>query len=995
MDNSTDSEQPPPPPPRHSSKLTPPPLPPKSNCWITTTTTTTSPSLPLQAETSKKNDLKAIQKKALLEFYLKHKKKQQEQQKQHSSTSLHQQNQPNQCKPEYTKSFSCSNIFHPKASSSKVELVVSNPSNGFTNTSESFNCLPSASSRNHTGLTANNNHCSTSTATSSSLTILSSLVSVNPPKLHTGNGFVCGNNATNSETLVAPKTVNGLKYSPPPLPATSMHLQQQQITNIALPALHSKTPSNASSNTLDSESCFTGPGSSGTLTSNCSSSSGIGSSNTSSSSESTTSSNSSDSSSNGHSGHPADPLLLNAITNDHLTDTQMESLSSFPNYPPPPPPPLAPLTLNPCPLPAPPLPPPPSSTTSSSVGSHSMKVRVSGSFTGPQPDDTFTMSRVTNFCSPTTDSLSTCSYQRPVSIGAIESISTGTPSMVRVHSSNQHNYHNGQSHHAHHHHHHHQPNHQHHEPIRLSNNCASENGVSCNQPLFNGRDATLKSSGAHLSNSSNCYNTMIASGLTSSSSPLSTTTITTTTHKHNALSDNTVSLSDSRQYQANGMVNWRSSSPTNQVKNEMNKVNGNSLCDLRSTDANKLSESWSLRQPGSTSMGQYQATPIDPNCTSTSTMSTTSSSFSFPFPSAPFNKCVKRSIASDEVQRVNDDDDINSKNVINENCVLNSTIKLIRQSNECKESDESNVIGRGEAIGSSSTASSDGYSSGSLSPTSSPSSLELALDRPYIVHSMCGQAILSNSSEAIPKLTEHLDCLRAEYSQMQSEIQTNESIGASLVERLTQAGLTWQETEKISIHLEEIEKITRLLLSLSTRLKSIEADINSKNVSSPLGGNPSGSTHNNNNNVGCEKLVSSSLFSSSSSTSCSSALYFNKQSLTSSSSSGSASASVFSDNRIDNRCNKNVNPELESLLLKRNKLLAQLEEAIALKESIDRTSQTISDKIIVKYFKQSSQDVDSFVRFIQLKSKLIVEEKELIDKIEIKERQLLNLTNAT
>lgn len=893
---------------------------------------------------------------------------------------------------------------------------------------------------------------------------------------------------TNSETLVAPKTVNGLKYSPPPLPATSMHLQQQQITNsqplptkscsssfpttlttcqlvetelnhhvnfsnssssplsssvtlVALPALHSKTPSNASSNTLDSESCFTGPGSSGTLTSNCSSSSGIGSSNTSSSSESTTSSNS-DSNSNGHSGHPGDSLLLNAITNDHLTDTQMESLSSFPNYPPPPPPPLAPLTLNPCPSPAPPLPPPPSST-SSSVGSHSMKVRVSGSFTG-QPDDT-SMSRVTNFCSPT-DSLSTCSYQRPVSIGAIESISTGTPSMVRVHSSNQHNYHNGQSHHAH----HHQPNHQHHEPIRLSNNCASENGVSCNQGLFNGRDA-LKSSGAHLSNTSNCYNTMIASGLTSSSSPLSTTTITTTTHKHNALSDNTVSLSDSRQYQANGMVNWRSSSPTNQVKNEMNKVNGNSLCDLRSTDANKLSESWSLRQPGSTSMGQYQATPIDPNCTSTNTISTTSS-FSFPFPSAPFNKCVKRSIGSDEVQRVNsNDDDINSKNVINENCVLNSTIKLIRQSDECKESDEPNVMGRGEAIGSSSTASSDGYSSGSLSPTSSPSSLELALDRPYIVHSMCGQPILSNSSEAIPKLTEHLDCLRAEYSQMQSEIQTNESIGASLVERLTQAGLTWQETEKISIHLEEIEKITRLLLSLTTRLKSIEADIHSKNVSSPLGGNPSGSTHNNNNNnVGCEKLVSSSLFSSSSpsssSTSCSSALYFNKQSLTSSSSSGclvtsihnnnhnnnnnnnninansnnnnhhplpssasssslrlsshpsssiAASASVFSDNRIDNRCNKNVNPELESLLLKRNKLLAQLEEAIGLKESIDRTSQTISDKIIVKYFKQSSQDVDSFVRFIQLKSKLIVEEKELIDKIEIKERQLLNLTNAT
>ena len=85
--------------------------------------------------------------------------------------------------------------------------------------------------------------------------------------------------------------------------------------------------------------------------------------------------------------------------------------------------------------------------------------------------------------------------------------------------------------------------------------------------------------------------------------------------------------------------------------------------------------------------------------------------------------------------------------------------------------------------------------------------------------------------------------------------------------------------------------------------------------------------------------------------------------------------------------NLNDFPEIQLLINKRSKLLNQVEEALLLKESIDRRSEIIGEKILKKYFKEKN-DVTDFLEFIKLKSKLIVESREIKNKLEQSEKQL-------
>lgn len=85
--------------------------------------------------------------------------------------------------------------------------------------------------------------------------------------------------------------------------------------------------------------------------------------------------------------------------------------------------------------------------------------------------------------------------------------------------------------------------------------------------------------------------------------------------------------------------------------------------------------------------------------------------------------------------------------------------------------------------------------------------------------------------------------------------------------------------------------------------------------------------------------------------------------------------------------NLNDFPEIQLLINKRSKLLNQVEEALVLKESIDRRSEIIGEKILKKYFKEKN-DVTDFLEFIKLKSKLIVESREVKNKLEQSEKQL-------
>lgn len=77
---------------------------------------------------------------------------------------------------------------------------------------------------------------------------------------------------------------------------------------------------------------------------------------------------------------------------------------------------------------------------------------------------------------------------------------------------------------------------------------------------------------------------------------------------------------------------------------------------------------------------------------------------------------------------------------------------------------------------------------------------------------------------------------------------------------------------------------------------------------------------------------------------------------------------------------------LQTLLeSKRNKLQVQLEEARKLKESIDKRSANVSN-ILYKYL--SSEEYADYDHFINMKAKLIMDSKEINDKIKLGEEQL-------
>lgn len=70
---------------------------------------------------------------------------------------------------------------------------------------------------------------------------------------------------------------------------------------------------------------------------------------------------------------------------------------------------------------------------------------------------------------------------------------------------------------------------------------------------------------------------------------------------------------------------------------------------------------------------------------------------------------------------------------------------------------------------------------------------------------------------------------------------------------------------------------------------------------------------------------------------------------------------------------------------KRDKLLDQLEEAKKLKECIDKRSVNVSN-ILYKYL--NSEEYADYDHFINMKAKLIMDSKEINDKIKLGEEQL-------
>lgn len=76
---------------------------------------------------------------------------------------------------------------------------------------------------------------------------------------------------------------------------------------------------------------------------------------------------------------------------------------------------------------------------------------------------------------------------------------------------------------------------------------------------------------------------------------------------------------------------------------------------------------------------------------------------------------------------------------------------------------------------------------------------------------------------------------------------------------------------------------------------------------------------------------------------------------------------------------------------KRDKLLCQLEEAKALKTNIDKRSDAMS-ALLVKYF--NDEEIAEYEYFVRTKSKLLIDSREMAEKIQNSEHQLSALKDA-
>jgi protein Shroom len=75
--------------------------------------------------------------------------------------------------------------------------------------------------------------------------------------------------------------------------------------------------------------------------------------------------------------------------------------------------------------------------------------------------------------------------------------------------------------------------------------------------------------------------------------------------------------------------------------------------------------------------------------------------------------------------------------------------------------------------------------------------------------------------ELVGRLTKKLEILREEQTVMAMEVKINEQLGVGLQDRLKEA-CKHQEAAKLALHVDEVGKITSLLLGLSGRLARVE-----------------------------------------------------------------------------------------------------------------------------------------------------------------------------
>lgn len=185
------------------------------------------------------------------------------------------------------------------------------------------------------------------------------------------------------------------------------------------------------------------------------------------------------------------------------------------------------------------------------------------------------------------------------------------------------------------------------------------------------------------------------------------------------------------------------------------------------------------------------------------------------------------------------------------------------------------------------------------------------------------------------RLDKKLEILREEQLALLDECSANDELGATVANYVTKLARP-HEAAKYRLHVEEVGKITSLLLGLSGRLARAE---------NALLGLPS--HHDDRVSTSKDRSI-----------------------------------------RVRGLSDLTLRPLQKIHESKRDKLQEQLEEAKQLKESIDKRSDSIANTLGKCL---SPEEFADYLHFIQMKAKLIVDSREIADKISLGEEQLAAL----
>ena len=174
------------------------------------------------------------------------------------------------------------------------------------------------------------------------------------------------------------------------------------------------------------------------------------------------------------------------------------------------------------------------------------------------------------------------------------------------------------------------------------------------------------------------------------------------------------------------------------------------------------------------------------------------------------------------------------------------------------------------------------------------------------------QKSLQFQNEMVAHIEQKLINYNAQKLEIEEAIRKNDSVGQGIAS-LVETRATPREISKFKFHVEDTEKITNLLVSLSGRLARTESSL----------------------------------------------------------------------------AQNNPKEDESNLIAKRDKLQDQLNEAKMLQENIEKRSTVVSN-FLQKYF--SPSEFQDFSAFLEQKSKLIMESRELSDKISLSEEQMRVLT---